>query len=106
VFGLSIVASSIQIHLHGDGIEKGRALYDTAAELGIEGTKGILAIGDSANDESMFDPHHAEISCAVANIAPYLDRMKIKPAYILDKEGGQGAAELFEAVFAAKQAAL
>ncbi|MEI3423771.1 MAG: hypothetical protein V8Q85_01420 [Christensenellales bacterium] len=33
------------------------------------------------------------LSCGVANIAPFADRMAHLPAYILDGEGGYGFAE-------------
>ena len=52
---------------------------------------GVVFIGDSPNDEPMFDyfPH----SVAVANIAPYLPRLKTLPAYVTTVEGGAGFAE-------------
>jgi HAD superfamily hydrolase (TIGR01484 family) len=51
----------------------------------------IVFIGDSPNDEPMFEyfPH----SVAVANIAPYLSRLKSLPAYVTAGEGGAGFAE-------------
>jgi HAD superfamily hydrolase (TIGR01484 family) len=51
----------------------------------------VVFIGDSLNDEPMFDyfPH----SVAVANIAPYLPRLTSPPAYVTAAEGGAGFAE-------------
>jgi len=51
----------------------------------------VVFIGDSPNDEPMFEyfPH----SVAVANIAPYLSRLKSLPAYVTAGEGGAGFAE-------------
>ena len=51
----------------------------------------ILWFGDSPNDEPMFAAFL--LSCGVANIAPFADRMAHLPAYILDGEGGYGFAE-------------
>ena len=51
----------------------------------------VVFIGDSPNDEPMFEyfPH----SVAVANIAPYLPRLKSRPAYVTVGAGGAGFAE-------------
>jgi hypothetical protein len=51
----------------------------------------VVFIGDSPNDEPMFEffPH----SVAVANIAPYLSRLKALPAYVTVGAGGDGFAE-------------
>jgi HAD superfamily hydrolase (TIGR01484 family) len=51
----------------------------------------VVFIGDSPNDEPMFEyfPH----SVAVANIAPYLSRLKSHPTYVTAAEGGAGFAE-------------
>lgn len=50
-----------------------------------------MFFGDSPNDEPMFAAF--PLSCGVANIAPFADRMAHLPAYILDGEGGYGFAE-------------
>jgi len=50
-----------------------------------------LFFGDSPNDEPMFAffPH----ACAVANIRPFLAMLKNKPAYLSERESGQGFAD-------------
>ena len=50
-----------------------------------------LFFGDSPNDEPMFAffPH----SCAVANILPFLEKLKKRPAYISKQESGEGFAD-------------
>lgn len=50
-----------------------------------------MFFGDSPNDEPMFAAF--PLSCGVANIAPFADRMAHLPAYILAGEGGCGFAE-------------
>lgn len=59
-----------------------------------------LFIGDSPNDEPMFKyfPH----SVGVANIVPFAEQMTFKPAWITQREGGLGFAELAEALLKAK----
>lgn len=48
-------------------------------------------IGDSPNDEPMFEkfPH----SVGVANIKKFATQLQFKPAYVTDSEGGQGFSE-------------
>ncbi|MBN1958364.1 MAG: HAD-IIB family hydrolase [Desulfuromonadales bacterium] len=60
----------------------------------------ILFVGDSPNDEPMFEyfPH----SVGVANIVPFAEQMTFKPAWIAQREGGLGFAELAEALLKAK----
>jgi HAD superfamily hydrolase (TIGR01484 family) len=51
----------------------------------------VVFIGDSPNDEPMFE--YFPYSVAVANIAPYLPRLKALPAYVTEAEAGAGFAE-------------
>lgn len=51
----------------------------------------VLFFGDSPNDEPMFD--FFENSCAVANIIPFVSKIKSLPAFITDKESGLGFSE-------------
>jgi HAD superfamily hydrolase (TIGR01484 family) len=62
----------------------------------------VVFVGDSPNDEPMFAyfPH----SVAVANVRPYLDRMRSHPAYVTEREGGAGFAEVAAALLAARVA--
>mgnify|MGYP000109017513 CR=1 FL=1 len=49
-------------------------------------------IGDSPNDEAMFE--HFENSIGVANIAKFLEKMHYRPRYITKESGGFGFVEL------------
>jgi hydroxymethylpyrimidine pyrophosphatase-like HAD family hydrolase len=53
-------------------------------------------IGDSPNDEAMFGyfPH----SIAVANVRPFMPRLKARPAYVTAAEAGAGFVEFAEAL--------
>jgi len=59
-------------------------------ELDPQG-EAVAFIGDSPNDEPMFAffPH----SVAVANILPFLPRLKALPAYVTDAAAGDGFIE-------------
>lgn len=50
-----------------------------------------IFFGDSPNDEPMFE--FFPMSCAVANILPFTDKLHHLPTYIASKEGGEGFAE-------------
>ncbi|MEZ4273245.1 MAG: HAD-IIB family hydrolase [Myxococcota bacterium] len=54
--------------------------------------------GDSPNDEPMFG--FFPVSCAVANIAPFVSSMTQLPRYVSAKAGGEGFAEIVETLLA------
>jgi len=55
-----------------------------------------MFVGDSPNDEPMFS--FFPLSCGVSNIEPYFGNMKVKPAFITEKKGGYGFAELTDTI--------
>jgi HAD superfamily hydrolase (TIGR01484 family) len=57
-------------------------------------TSEIVTIGDSPNDESMFNQAEFPLSVGVANIVKYGDRLKYLPAYVTKKAEGAGFCEL------------
>jgi HAD superfamily hydrolase (TIGR01484 family) len=56
----------------------------------------VVFVGDSPNDEPMFA--RFPLSCAVANIRDFLHLIKDKPAFAASKEGGDGFAEIVDAL--------
>jgi HAD superfamily hydrolase (TIGR01484 family) len=56
----------------------------------------VIFAGDSPNDEPMFA--RFPLSCAVANIRDFLHLIKNLPAFAAEKEGGEGFAEIADAV--------
>lgn len=54
----------------------------------------IVTIGDSPNDESMFNQAEFPLSVGVANVVKYCDRLKYLPAYVTNKSEGEGFCEL------------
>lgn len=54
--------------------------------------KEVLFAGDSPNDEPMFA--FFPLSCGVGNIKPFLSQLTAKPAFLAEKEGSYGFAEL------------
>jgi hydroxymethylpyrimidine pyrophosphatase-like HAD family hydrolase len=62
----------------------------------------ILFVGDSPNDAPMFAffPN----SVGVANVRDYAEHLSVAPAWVTEKPGGYGFAELAEAILAARGA--
>lgn len=54
----------------------------------------VLTVGDSPNDESLFDHRLFPLSVGVANVRRYCDRMAHQPTYITTASEGQGFCEL------------
>ncbi|MEI6897625.1 MAG: HAD-IIB family hydrolase [Psychromonas sp.] len=61
----------------------------------------IAYIGDSLNDETMFE--WLTLTFGVRNIEPSLPKFKTRPAFITNKKGGYGFAELAEIILQAKK---
>jgi len=62
------------------------------------GLEEVVFAGDSPNDEPMFA--RFPFSCAVANIRNFLHLLKSPPAFVAEKEGGEGFAEIADALLA------
>ena len=93
--GASAKVSSI--HVNGwfgdwDKLAMTRRLFREVYDIELDREREIATfIGDSPNDEPMFAffPH----SVAVANIRPFLPRLKALPAYVTDAAAGDGFVE-------------
>lgn len=71
-----------------------QSLHYLKTELGLSESsiqEQCAFIGDSPNDEPMFD--FFQNSFAVANIAPFLNQISKKPKFICTQTGGQGFSE-------------
>ncbi len=89
-YGLTITVSSVQTHILSQGCNKAFTLKSFIKD------KKIVTIGDSINDESMFNPELFPLSIGVANIRHYIDRLKYKPRWIMSKEQGEGFIEFVD----------
>lgn len=56
----------------------------------------FLFCGDSPNDEPMFE--YFPVSAGVRNVLRFSERMRHLPAFVADREGGEGFAEIAETI--------
>ncbi len=88
------------IHVNGwfgdwDKLAMSRHLFGEVYGIDLDRQRAAVAfIGNSPNDEPMFA--FFPLSVAVANIRPYLPRLKARPAYITAGEAGAGFIEFVE----------
>ncbi|WP_426955522.1 HAD-IIB family hydrolase [Muricoccus radiodurans] len=76
------------------------ALFDALFEPLDHALPTAAFLGDSPNDAPLFAA--VPLSIGVANVAPHLDRMEARPAYVTHAPGGRGFAEFAAAVLAAR----
>jgi HAD superfamily hydrolase (TIGR01484 family) len=61
----------------------------------------FLFCGDSPNDEPLFE--FFPFSAGVRNVLRFVERMRHLPAFVADREGGEGFAEIAETVLSLKR---
>ncbi len=100
--GLHCIASSIHGHLFAGDHDKASALGVVCAEIGVADRERALTLGDSANDEPLFDAARFPLSAAVANVAEHLPRLTHKPLYILPRPRAEGALWLLRRILVSR----
>lgn len=102
--GINARASSIHINAWRGGFSKYamavKLLHELYGLSGVSLQEQVAFVGDSANDETMFEG----LSCTfgVANIAKALPYMKHRPAEVLSQPMGAGFVELGERLLTAR----
>ncbi len=91
------MAKISSIHVNGwfgdwDKLAMTRRLFREIYGIDLDRQREVVAfIGDSPNDEPMFA--YFPLSVGVANIRPFLPRLKSSPAYVTKAEAGDGFVE-------------
>jgi HAD superfamily hydrolase (TIGR01484 family) len=102
--GLTVKVSSIHVNAwfgRHDKLGMTRRLMQEQFGIDLDAERDAFAfIGDSPNDEPMFE--YFPNSFAVANIAAFADALAHPPAYIVDREEGEGFVAFAEAILAAR----
>lgn len=97
--GYGFTYSTIQCHIKPIYQDKAYGLSQVIPQYFPDlGREEILTIGDSLNDESMFNQEQFPLSVGVTNVVKYCDRLKHFPAYITSKPEGEGFCELAELI--------
>jgi hypothetical protein len=105
--GFEVVASSIHIHVRPSGWGKAEGLLAALAPIEPLAVStpddGILFVGDSSNDRSLF-ARLRRTSVGVRNVEGFLDELgEDRPAYITRAEAAEGFAEVAGALLAARR---
>lgn len=97
--GYGFTYSSIQCHIKTTYQDKAYGLNKVIPQYCPDlKPSEILTIGDSPNDESMFNQEEFPLSVGVANVSQYGDRLKYLPAYVTNKSEGEGFCELADLI--------
>ncbi|MEM7064744.1 MAG: HAD family hydrolase [Cyanobacteria bacterium P01_B01_bin.77] len=95
--GWGFTYSTVQCHIKPLPQDKASGLTQVVAQQFCELSHAqVLTVGDSPNDESMFDPSQFPNSVGVANVRHYLDALAHHPTFITQAEEGQGFSELVD----------
>jgi hydroxymethylpyrimidine pyrophosphatase-like HAD family hydrolase len=91
----SFTYSTVQCHIKPIGQSKAHGLQQVLQQLFPQLTPDqIVTVGDSPNDETMFDPALFPLSVGVANVAKYAAQMQFQPRFITAASEGHGFGEL------------
>lgn len=87
--------SNVQCHIKPLGQDKAVGLLQVLQEYFPQYTKEqVVSVGDSPNDESLFDERFFPISVGVANVLEYVNQLQHQPAYVTSLPEGEGCCEL------------
>ncbi len=89
-YRLTLTVSSVQTHILSPFCSKAGTLKSITRD------RKTITVGDSANDETMFNPELFPLSIGVSNIKYYLNKLKYKPRWIMSEEQGYGFMELID----------
>ena len=95
--GWGFTYSTVQCHIKPLQQDKARGLKQVISKYYPQLLpEQIVTVGDSPNDESLFNSSLFPISVGVANIKHYCDRLKHQPTYITNQAEGAGFGELLK----------
>ncbi|MEH2290720.1 HAD family hydrolase [Nostoc sp.] len=93
--GWGFTYSNVQCHIKPQGQDKAMGLLQVLRKyLPDYSPEQIVTVGDSPNDESLFDRRYFPVSVGVANVLEYADKLQHQPAYITAAAEGDGFCEL------------
>ncbi|MBD1847139.1 HAD family phosphatase [Cyanobacteria bacterium FACHB-63] len=97
--GFGFTYSNVQCHIKLLQQDKAQGLLKVLRDRFPQyNLKQIATVGDSPNDESLFDSAQFPMSIGVANIQHYQTQLKHLPTYITTQSEGMGFCEFADAV--------
>ena len=95
--GWGFTYSNVQCHIKLLEQDKATGLRQVLGQYFPEYTpQQVVTVGDSPNDESLFDTDQFPLSVGVANVKQYADQLVHQPAYITPEPEGAGFCQLAE----------
>ena len=93
--GWSFTYSTVQCHIKPLKQDKATALLTVLERYFPQfSNREVVTIGDSPNDQSLFNSAYFPISVGVANITHYEQQLSYQPSYITQAPEGEGFCEL------------
>jgi HAD superfamily hydrolase (TIGR01484 family) len=93
--GWGFTYSNVQCHIKPQGQDKAVGLLQVLrGYMPQYSPEQVVTVGDSPNDESLFDPRYFPVSVGVANVLEYVNQLQHQPAYITTSAEGEGFCEL------------
>lgn len=93
--GWGFTYSNVQCHIKPQGQDKAVGLLQVLREYFPEYSPAqVVTVGDSPNDESLFNQHYFPVSVGVANVLEYANQLQHQPTYVTTAAEGKGFCEL------------
>ncbi|MTJ54753.1 HAD family phosphatase [Anabaena sp. UHCC 0253] len=93
--GWGFTYSNVQCHIKPQGQDKAIGLLKVLRQyFPTYFPEQVITVGDSPNDESLFNHRYFPISVGVANIREYATQLQHQPTYITTAAEGDGFCEL------------
>ncbi len=93
--GWGFTYSNVQCHIKPLSQDKAAGLLQVLRDYFPQfTTEQVVTVGDSPNDESLFNPSYFKHSVGVANVRDYANQMQYQPTYITTASEGEGFCEL------------
>ncbi|MDZ7962256.1 MAG: HAD family hydrolase [Aulosira sp. DedQUE10] len=93
--GWGFTYSNVQCHIKPQNQDKAMGLLQVLQKNWAQySPEQIVTVGDSPNDESLFDRRYFPISVGVANVLEYATQLQNQPAYVTSAAEGEGFCEL------------
>ena len=100
--GWSFTYSTVQCHIKPLQQNKAGGLLQVLKQHFRLSAHEIITVGDSPNDQSLFDTEQFPLSVGVANVLHYAEQLTHKPAYVTSKAEGEGFDELVQLILDAQ----